>query len=187
MKKLTLFTAVLFYSGGALAHTGVAEGGGWLAGLAHPLSGADHLLAALAVGIWAARQGGRRVWSLPLVFVLSMALSIGLVGLGLRLPGVEPMIALSLLALGAVLLWERRLPLPFAGGLLGLFALFHGHAHGLEMPPGVVPAAYIGGLLLSSALLHLGGVTLGLVGRQGAARLGGACLGAAGLLLLAGA
>lgn len=151
------------------------------AGFVHPFTGVDHLLAMVAVGVWAAQLGGRWVWAVPLAFVGSMALG-GVLGFaGIRLPFVEPMIAASVLVLG--LLIAMRVQLRWSGlALVGVFALFHGIAHATEMPGDASKIVYAAGFVLATALLHAAGVGLGMLPR---ARWAGVPVALAGLYLLA--
>jgi len=154
----------------AEAHDGGAHVAGFAAGLLHPLTGLDHLVAMVALGIWAALLGGAATRRLPLIFMLAMALG-GTVGLaGVDLPGVEAGIAASAILLGALLVFDLRAPL-FAGGLIGAVAgLLHGHAHGGELPADADALGYCAGFLLCTAVLHLAGVMLGSSLRAAAAR-----------------
>lgn len=149
----------------AQAHGEASAAGGWLAGLAHPVSGLDHVLAMLAVGLWGAQLGAPAVWLLPVVFPMVMAFGgfLGLVGIGL--PGVEIGIALSACLLGAAVLAAARLPLALTGGLVAVFAVFHGHAHGTELPAGADGLAYSVGFVVATGLLHAAGIALGTVRR----------------------
>ena len=141
----------------AEAHTIGAQGAGLAAGLAHPFIGLDHLLALIAVGIWAGQLGGRAVWIVPLTFVSVMAAAAGLGSLGFALPLVEPAIACSVLVLGLLIAGSVQLPTIAGAGLVGLFAVFHGYAHGLELPQAASPVLYgIGFVLATSLLLGLG-------------------------------
>ncbi len=154
--------AALALSGAALAHPGHSEAASFFAGFAHPLSGLDHLLAMLAVGVWAAQSGGRSAWRLPLTFVAAMLAGAGLGLSGVSVPGVEPMIAASVLVLG--LLVALRVPLRAQAtgtALIAAFAVFHGIAHGAGVPAGSALAAYIAGFALATAVLHALGVRLG--------------------------
>ncbi len=176
-----------------LAHTGVGPAHGFLHGVAHPLGGWDHLLAMVAVGLWAAQRGGRATWLLPLAFVLGMvaggALGVG----GVALPGVEAGIVLSVMLLGALVAAAARLPLAASLILVALLAVTHGHAHGSEMPASVSAASYALGFSAATALLHAAGVfvALGMARLAGQARanatvrIAGSAIGAAGVLLVA--
>src|SRR3989338_2858962 len=118
----------------AYAHAGIGEASDFLHGLAHPAGGLDHVCAMLAVGLWAAQMGGRSVWAVPLTFVSVMALGGALPMLGVSLPFVEPGIVLSVLLPGVLIAASIRLPLWLSSSAVGLFALWHGHAHGAEIP-----------------------------------------------------
>lgn len=149
----------------ALFHDETGTAAGVLAGLKHPVSGLDHVLAMVAVGLWGAQLGKPAVWVLPVAFPMVMALG-GMLGLlGMPLPAVEVGIALSALALGAMVLFECRLGLPVAAILVGAFAVFHGHAHGTELPKGTTAIAYSAGFVVATGCLHGVGICLGLVHR----------------------
>jgi len=151
------------------------------AGFVHPFTGLDHLLAMLAVGLWAAQLGGRWTWAVPLAFVGSMALGGALGFAGLKLPMVEPMVAASVMVLG--LLVAMKVRLRWSGlALVGAFALFHGIAHAGEMPLEASTIVYVVGFVLSTALLHAAGVGLGMLPR---AHWAGVPVALAGLWLLA--
>ncbi|MET1078535.1 MAG: HupE/UreJ family protein [Pseudomonas sp.] len=178
---------LLLLPGLALAHDGHGHSG-VLAGLAHPLFGLDHLLAMLAVGLWAAQQQGLARLALPATFVVSLTLG-GLLGFqGLVLPGLESGIAASVLALGLLVALAARPPLGLALPLTAVFALAHGLAHGLELPALTSPAGYALGFTLATAALHGAGYALVRGLPRAAAplvRLAGAGSAAAGLWLLA--
>ena len=147
----------------ALAHTGHGDATGFVHGFMHPLSGLDHLLAMILVGMFAYQLGGRALWLVPLSFVGVMALG-GLLGVnGLPLPFVETGIALSVVVLGAVVAFGIKAPVAVAMGVTGLFAVFHGYAHGAEMPLDASGAAYGLGYMLVTALLHAAGIGAGLL------------------------
>jgi urease accessory protein len=150
------------------------------AGFVHPFTGLDHLLAMLAVGLWAAQLGARWTWAVPLAFVGSMALGGALGFAGVSLPFVEPMIAASVLVLGLVVAVGVRLRWS-ALGLVGIFAVFHGIAHAAEMPHEVSRLVYASGFVLATALLHAAGVGLGMLPR---ARWAGVPVALTGLWLL---
>lgn len=154
------FFVGLLAPGLALAHT-VGGEGGFLSGLTHPVLGFDHFLAMVSVGILSSQMGGRAIWSVPATFVAVMALGafLGLQNIGL--PLVEYGIALSVLALGFALAMEKKLPPVWAMVGVAFFAIFHGHAHGTEMPTIVKPIIYAIGFLLGTATLHLTGVLIG--------------------------
>jgi urease accessory protein len=154
-------------AGPAAAHTFGADGAGFAAGLGHPLFGLDHLLAMVAVGVWAAQLGGRATWQVPAAFVYALVLGAALALAGLPLPAVEPGIMASVLALGLLIAFAVRLPAPSGMALAALFALFHGHAHGAEIPAAADPLLYGAGFVLATVALHAAGIALG----WGAARL----------------
>jgi urease accessory protein len=146
----------------AYAHIGVGQTSGFVHGLAHPVGGLDHIAAMVAVGLWAAQRGGRAIWVVPLSFVTVMSIG-GLMGtLGISVPFVGPGIIASVLVLGLLIAAAVRLPLAASSVLVGLFAVFHGHAHGTEMPETVTGLAYGIGFVLATGLLHGCGIGLGL-------------------------
>jgi urease accessory protein len=176
-----------------LAHTGHGPAGGFAAGLAHPVGGLDHVLAMLAVGLLAWQLGGRALWLVPASFVAAMGLGGMLGAAGLALPFVETGIGLSIVVLGAAVALGLRAPVAAAMGIAGLFAVFHGHAHGAEMPVDASGLGYGLGFMAATAALHVAGIAGGsLIGRAadryGAAlpRAAGAAIAAAGLGILAG-
>ncbi|HLA29759.1 MAG TPA: HupE/UreJ family protein [Pseudomonas sp.] len=187
--RKALYALALFCTPGlAFAHAG-HDHAGVLAGLVHPLLGLDHLLAMLAVGLWAAQQSGAARWALPLSFVASLLLG-GLLGFnGVQLALVESGIAASLLALGLLVAVAVRLPLALSLGLTALFALSHGLAHALELPLQASPWGYSAGFVLASAALHASGYALVRLLPAAAApllRLAGAATALSGGWLLAG-
>jgi len=167
------------------AHSMGAEGAGFITGLAHPFMGLDHLLAMLAVGIWAAQTGGSAVWRLPLSFVVMMAVAALISANGFSLPALEPFIAGSVVLLGLMVVFAIRLPINFSMLLVGLFAVFHGYAHGLEMPQASSAILYGSGFVLATTLLHLLGIGLGKVAyrKHLLSRLSGSIIAIAGLYL----
>jgi urease accessory protein len=173
----------------AEAHTFGSQGAGLMAGLTHPLVGLDHLLAMIAVGIWAGQLGGRAVWLIPLTFVSVMAAAATLASFGLLLPLMEPAIACSVLVLGLLIAGSVRLPTSLGALLVGLFAVCHGYAHGLELPQAASPILYGAGFVLATALLHGLGIGFALNSRQHKMlqRIAGYSLIAASGLLLAAA
>jgi urease accessory protein len=179
---------VALAAGGAEAHTFGASGGGFAMGFGHPIGGLDHVLAMIAVGLWAAQLGRPALWALPVAFPLVMALG-GLLGwAGVALPAVEPGIALSVLVLGLAVAFAVR-PAMWVGLLLvAVFALVHGHAHGTELPETASPLAYGLGFVAATASLHGLGIGAGLLLRAPAGRLavrfGGAAIAAGGLALI---
>ena len=159
----TVFTllALAGFTGAAEAHTGVGHTIGFMHGFLHPLSGLDHMLAMVAVGLFAARLGGKAFWAVPLAFVAMMVVG-GAMGMnGFALPYVEIGIAASVIVLGAAVALDFSLPISAAMGLVGFFAVFHGHAHGSEMPLAVSGLTYGLGFVIATALLHGAGLGLG--------------------------
>ena len=172
----------------AFAHVRQGQTQGFLNGLRHPVSGLDHVLAMLAVGIWGAQLGAPAIWMLPVTFPMVMAFGgfLGLVGFGL--PGVEVGIALSAVALGLVVAREARLPLAWAAVLVGFFAVFHGHAHGTELPAGQSGLTYSIGFVMATGCLHGVGIAIGLIHKwpagKAALRAAGAIVAIAGFAFL---
>jgi len=165
-------------------HAGAAQG------FTHPFSGLDHILAMVAVGLWAAQIGRRALWVLPLAFPLAMAAG-GLLGMGgVAVPGIETGIGASVAVLGLMIALAARPPLTVAIGLVALFAVFHGHAHGTELPAAASPVLYGLGFVAATAILHMIGLGIGQVLKlprgQLAVRAGGAAIAVAGVFLLLG-
>ncbi|CAO3362213.1 urease accessory protein [Azospirillum palustre] len=197
MKRFPLASAVLLAGlvlpAVADAHTFGAHDAGFAHGFLHPIGGWDHLLAMVAVGLWAAQRGGAALWALPAAFVTAM-IGGGLLGMtGIELPAVELGIAGSVIALGALIAAQSRLSLPVSLVVVSAFALFHGHAHGAEMPEAAQPLLYGLGFALATALLHGAGVGAALslrgVVRGGTGALAlrglGAAIGLSGVALVA--
>ena len=154
-------------SGPADAHIVAGEGGGFLSGFKHPISGLDHIRAMVSVGLWGAQLGAPAIWLLPVTFPIVMACG-GFLGLiGVPFPGVEVGIAMSALLLGAAVMTQWRPPLIAAAALVGVFALFHGHAHGAELPPGESGLLYSVGFVIATGLLHLIGISIWTVHKWG--------------------
>ena len=182
---------LVLWPAGASAH--IIEGdaaGGFISGFEHPISGLDHIVAMVSVGLWGAQLGAPAIWLLPVTFPIVMAFG-GMLGLmGVPLPGTEIGIALSAIALGAVVAAEARPPLWVAGLLVGFFAIFHGHSHGTELPANESGVTYSIGFVIATGLLHLCDIAMGLVHRWQAGqmllRLGGAGVAASGGWFLAG-
>ncbi len=175
----------------AFAHTGAGVQLGLLSGFEHPLSGPDHIVAMVAVGLWGAQLGNPAIWVLPITFPLVMALG-GLLGvLGVDLPFVEVMIAISGVALGMAVALNWRPPLWVAAVIVGIFAVFHGYAHGRELPDAADAVAFAVGFVVATGLLHLTGILLGVLVRWEwgvmAVRACGVLIGCVGLYFLAGA
>ncbi len=172
------------------AHVEAGEARGLLTGFLHPVSGLDHVVAMLAVGLWGAQLGAPALWILPVCFPMVMALGGMLALLGLPLPGVEIGIALSGLVLGLCVALEVRPALPVAVVLVGVFAVFHGHAHGSELPEGQSGLLYSIGFVVSTGLLHGTGIAIGLVHRwplgQRALRVAGGAIATVGAWFLWG-
>jgi urease accessory protein len=155
----------------ASAHTEAGRAEGFLAGLHHPVSGLDHVLAMVSVGLWGAQLGAPAVWLLPVTFPMVMAFG-GMLGLvGVPLPGVEVGIALSGILLGLAVLAEWRPPLWVAAVVVGFFAVFHGHAHGTELPQGASGLLYSMGFVIATGSLHAAGIGIGVIQRWGWGRV----------------
>lgn len=153
----------------AAAHPGTGIGG-WTAGFSHPLHGWDHFLVMVAVGLWAAQHDGRARWAIPATFVAVMGIG-GVAGaFGLPLPGVEAMILVSVIVLAALVLARRRLPLGWGMAVVGLFAFFHGFAHGQEMPDPAMLLSFGAGFMAATAGLHGLGYAVGRIGAAIATR-----------------
>lgn len=183
--KLLITIFLLATSSAAFAHPG-HNVSGLAAGLMHPFSGLDHLLAMVAVGLWAAQGGGRKVWLLPATFMTMLAVGAGIAMQWQSLPLVEAGIATSVLALGLLIALSLQFPVALSIAITALFGLLHGYAHGLELPQSAAPAAYALGFLAATATLHLSGIAVGVATRQryallpqllgGAIAISGACL-----------
>ena len=196
MKSVTRSAAaaiLVLLPGAALAHPG-HDAGGFAHGVMHPLGGLDHVLAMVAVGLYAALLGGRALWLVPATFVGVMAIGGALGAAGYPLPYTEIGIALSVIVLGLAVALRASLPTLAAMALVGLFAIFHGHAHGAEMPADAAAVSYATGFMLSTALLHGAGIAIGLAagrlaerGGWHVARVAGGAIALAGVALLAGA
>ena len=157
-----IVAALLTASSAAEAHTGVGSTSGFAHGFMHPIGGADHVLAMVAVGLFAAHLGGRPLWLVPLSFVSMMIVGGALGMAGVPVPFVELGIGLSVVALGAAVAFGLDIPASAAMALVGFFAIFHGHAHGAEMPDTASGLAYGLGFVLATAALHGLGIGLGL-------------------------
>ena len=187
--RSALAAAVAVAASPALAHTGIGSTTGFVHGFGHPIGGPDHVLAMVAVGLLAAQIGGRAVWLVPAAFMGLMAAGAALGMAGTALPAVEIAIGLSIVILGLAVAAAPRLPLIGAMLMVGAFAIFHGHAHGAEMPDDGAGATYGAGFMVATGLLHAIGVGLGLgVGRFASptlVRVAGGGVAFAGLALLA--
>jgi urease accessory protein len=187
-KGLALAVTILLCARVVEAHVQKGEAAGFWSGVRHPISGADHVLAMIAVGLWGAQLGAPAIWLLPVAFPMVMALG-GMMGLmGLPLPGAEIGIAASAILLGAAVMFESRPRLFIAASLVGFFAIFHGHAHGTELPPGQSGLLYSIGFVIATGCLHVVGITIGLIHRWGwgerVVRFAGAGVAVAGLLFM---
>lgn len=185
--KTALFCAIpgatLAFAAPALAHSDGTVGG-LTSGLLHPITGMDHVVAMVAVGLWGGILGGRAVWQLPVIFPLVMALAGALAVLGLPLPGIETGIAASGVVLGLMVLLMLRPPMAVAAAMVGLFAVFHGHAHGTELPEVANPLTFALGFVIATGALHLLGIALGLLMRWPSGRFAVRAMG--GVIALAG-
>jgi len=194
MRARALFTlALIALPTAALAHTGHGDTSGFLHGFMHPVGGIDHILAMVAVGVFAYVLGGRALFLVPLAFVGMMAAGFALGVSGLELPFVELGIALSSIVIGAAAAWGKPMPVAAAMSLVGVFAIFHGHAHGAEMPVDASGLEYAAGFMLATALLHAAGIAAAmgvakLVGKYGkvVAQVAGGVFALGGVGVLAG-
>jgi urease accessory protein len=182
----TLLLAFLPIS--AFAHAaGEAAGAGFVTGFLHPLSGIDHVLAMLAVGMWGAQLGNPAIWALPVAFPMVMAWG-GVAGiLGVPLPAVELGITISVIVLGSMIALDQRPPVWGAAVIVAFFAIFHGYAHGTELPGQTSAVAYSAGFVVATGLIHLSGIGIGFATKlphgTGILRVGGGAIAVAGLLL----
>lgn len=191
--RLLISVLASLVPGVAWAHVGAGEAAGFAHGFFHPVTGVDHVLAMVAVGLFAANLGGRALWAVPLTFVGVMAAG-GALGIGgVAVPFVETGIAVSVIVLGAAVALRWKWPVVAAMALVGLFAIFHGHAHGAEMPADASGLDYAAGFMIATALLHVAGIGIGLGltkgGQQYAPRLvqaGGGAMAVAGVGILTG-
>lgn len=187
IRRAALAAILTLLAAPALAHTGDVAGG-FVGGLAHPVLGPDHVAAMVAVGLWGAFLGAPAIYVLPVMFPLVMALG-GVLGiLGLPLPGIEAGIASSAVVLGLMVALAAQPPLWVAGVLVAAFAVFHGYAHGAELPAGADALAYSAGFVIATGLLHLAGIAFGLLTRWPRGRLAvratGGAIAIAGLMFL---
>lgn len=185
-------TGLLFlaFVSAASAHEASGISGGFVSGFMHPVLGWDHVVAMVAVGLWGAFLGNPAIWVLPVVFPMVMAFGGALGVMGVPVPAVETGIAASAVVLGAMVALAVRPPIWIAAVIVGAFAIFHGHAHGTELPSAANPLAYSVGFVLSTGLLHLSGIAFGLLVRWPAGKLvvraGGALIALAGVGFLTG-
>ena len=179
---------IVFWPASAFAHQQQGQSAGFLTGLAHPISGLDHVLAMVAVGMWGAQLGSPAIWMLPLAFPMVMALG-GMLGLmGVPLPGIEYGIAASAILLGAAVMFEMQPALAVAAALVAFFAIFHGYAHGTELPPGQSAMLYSMGFVIATGCLHAAGIGLGEARRltwgRGLVRVAGAIVAVGGVFFM---
>jgi urease accessory protein len=168
---MLVMAGYLIFTSPAHAHVQQGQAVSFLTGLEHPWSGLDHVLAMIAVGLWGAQLGNPALWILPVTFPLVMSFGALLGLLGIPLPGIEIGIALSAIVLGVMVLGEIRLKLLLAGLLVGCFAVFHGHAHGTELPAGQSGMLYSMGFVIATGCLHGIGIGIGLIHRWPAGKL----------------
>jgi urease accessory protein len=183
--------ATLFIATPAVAHTGTGLPGGFISGFLHPLSGPDHMLAMVSVGLWGAFLGRPLLYALPMIFPMMMAVG-GAIGMAnVPVPPVEIGIALSVFVLGIMIMAAVRAPVWLACMIVAIFALFHGYAHGHELPSAADPIGYSVGFVLATGLLHLVGIAIGslrsLPGGAKALRVGGGLIAATGIWFMVGA
>ena len=188
--RLPLAVLLSLVAAPALAHTGEGITGGFMSGLTHPIFGWDHVVAMVALGQWGGILGRPAIWILPIVFPLVMAFGAALGVAGIEVPFIETGIALSGIVLGLLVAFLIKMPMPAAATIVGLFAIFHGHAHGTELPDAANPAAYAVGFVIATGLLHLAGILFGtLMGSEAGkwlVRAGGAVIALVGAAFLAG-
>ena len=182
---LTAICIMTYWPSPALAHVERGQATGFVTGLQHPWSGLDHVLAMIAVGLWGAQLGNPAIWLLPVTFPMVMSLGAMMGLLGIPLPGKEIGIALSAILLGGMVFGEVRPKLLIAALLVGFFAVFHGHAHGTELPAGQSGLLYSMGFVMATGILHGLGITIGLIHRWPAGKL--ALRGAGAFITLMGA
>jgi len=175
------FAYWLFAPAIAFAHVGQGDvSGGFIAGLEHPVMGLDHVVAMVAVGIWGAQLRAPAIWVLPVTFPLVMSFGGILGGLGVPIPGIEIGIAVSAIVLGAMVAFAARPPLWIAGVIVGVFAIFHGYAHGAELPESANAISYAMGFVMATGGLHALGILIGVINKWPA---GEKCLRAGGVLI----
>jgi urease accessory protein len=172
------------------AHSAEGLAGGFVSGLMHPVLGPDHVIAMVAVGLWGAFLGMPAIWLLPIVFPMVMAFGGALGVAGVPVPAVETGIAVSAIVLGAMVAFAARPPIWVAAVIVGAFAIFHGHAHGTELPSAANPLAYSLGFVIATGLLHLCGIAFGALAHwpagKVAVRAGGGLIALGGVAFLFG-
>jgi urease accessory protein len=188
--RLAALGLLMLLSAGAFAHEATGLAGGFGSGFMHPMLGWDHVVAMVAVGLWGAFLGKPAIWLLPVVFPLVMAFGGALGVAGVPIPAVETGIATSAIILGLMAALAVRPPLWIAAVIVGVFAIFHGHAHGTELPEATNPLAYSLGFVIATGMLHVAGIAFGLLVRWPAGilavRAGGAVIALAGVGFLTG-
>jgi urease accessory protein len=187
-RGLSILTVTMFSAQPVFAHPQKGAAVGFVTGVLHPISGLDHVLAMVAVGLWGAQLGAPAIWLLPVAFPMVMAFG-GMLGLmGVPVPGVEYGIAASAILLGAAVMLEFRPPLGLAAALVGFFAICHGHAHGTELPPNQSALLYSMGFVIATGCLHAVGIGVGTVYRwtwgEKLVRAAGAVITAGGLFFM---
>lgn len=187
--RLSALAAFSLFATPAFAHTGFHATGFW-AGLSHPFNGLDHVLVMAGIGIWAAQLGGRHLWLVPLAFVVTMIVGAGLALAQVPLPAVELGIAGSVIAIGVLVGVGARMPSGAAAALVGLMALFHGHAHGTELPEMASAWSYAAGFVASTTALHVIGLGVGLavfrLARPAVLRIAGLATALIGVVMVSG-
>lgn len=187
--KLKAATVLLLGMAVPVAQAHPGHGAGFVSGVVHPFMGLDHLLAMVAVGLWAAQLGGRALWAVPGAFVATLAAGAALAFAGVGIPGVESGVSASLLVLGILVTLAIRLPVAAGGVIVAVFALFHGYAHGSELPQTASPWWYASGFILATIALHALGMAAGLLWRGRHAwllRVAGLSVLGGGLWMMAG-
>lgn len=190
LKSYFLLLALLMFSSAVQAHEGGGIAGGFISGFMHPVVGWDHVVAMVAVGLWGAFLGAPAIWLLPVIFPMVMAFG-GVLGvMGVPVPAVETGIAVSAIVLGMMVAIAARPPIWVAAVIVAAFAIFHGHAHGTELPSAANPLAYSLGFVIATGLLHISGIAFGLLVRwpagKVAVRTGGGVIALVGLGFLTG-
>lgn len=190
LRALVLIALLILIAGPAFAHDEAEAAGGVAAGFSHPFFGVDHMLAMIAVGIWGAFLGRPLLIVLPMLFPVMMTAGAAVAMAGIPAPAVETGIAVSVVILGALILAAIKLPAILACGIVAIFALFHGYAHGIELPSTADPVGYSVGFVVATGLLHLFGIALGLLQSLGwgkiALRSAGGAIALVGAALLIG-
>jgi len=191
IRNLPLLAALLLLAvTDVSAHSAEGLAGGFLSGLMHPVLGPDHVIAMVAVGLWGAFLGRPAIWLLPIVFPMVMAFGGALGVAGIPVPAVETGIAISAIVLGAMVAFAARPPIWVAAVIVGAFAIFHGHAHGTELPGAANPLAYSLGFVIATGLLHLCGIAFGALAHwpagKVAVRAGGGLIALGGFAFLFG-